>query len=189
VLVRLSAEKLTMPDGDKSVTLPAGQTTEIEIEVVALSNGRFPVQAEVLSPLGNRLTEPVELQARVNTLSGVGWVFTVGFVLALASWWYSHLRKRHKARRLDVVAALDRHPVRAGTARADADPAPGDAMELVTGRGERRATTIDADTDPFTDVTLVAADNQGDSHDNPGDEGPDTPVAEPSDDRGSVSDP
>lgn len=147
VVIRLTAEKLEMVGGELEVTLDPGHVNEIAVEVEARSNGVFPVVVEVFSPGGNPLTEPVELQARVNTLTGLGWVVTVGGVLVLLSWWYSHLRRQHRARRSEVMAASAlRHPVRFAA-----------SLQLITSRQGDTA-TIEARTDNVTDTTLVPAD-------------------------------
>lgn len=113
VLIRMTAEKLEMVGGDHLTVLEPGRSNEVEVEVEARSNGAFPVVVEVLTPFGNPLTEPVELQARVNTFTGLGWLITAAAALVLASWWYSHLRRRHRER---VASGLDaarrRHPGR-----------------------------------------------------------------------------
>src|SRR5690606_38564306 len=145
VRIRLTAEKLEMPDGDLEVTLEPG-VGEIDVPVEARSNGRFPVTAELFTPLGNRLTEPVELQARVNTLTGIGYVVTVGAGLVLASWWFAHYRRKRRERRADAAGnGGDR--TRALT-----------TAELSIESRRVESLTIDATTDASSDVTVQPVD-------------------------------
>ena len=84
---------------------------DVDIPVEARSNGVFPVLVEILTPAGNPVTQPVELTARVSTLTGLGRVFTFGAVLVLATWWFTYFRRRRAQRRADDIAqATGRHP-------------------------------------------------------------------------------
>ncbi|MEJ7801242.1 MAG: hypothetical protein WKF60_12015, partial [Ilumatobacter sp.] len=111
ILVHAESDKLQFPDGDVEFVLAPDQINSVDIEVVARSNGVFPVEVELLTPAGNALAEPVVLTARVSTLTGLGRVVTVGALLVLATWWFTYFRRRRSVRRAaGVEAALDRHP-------------------------------------------------------------------------------
>jgi hypothetical protein len=125
VVVRPRSPKLTFPDGDQEVELEASGNTEIELRVVARSNGTSSVEVELLTPsLGQAVAGPVVLTARVNALTGLGQVITGGAVLVLLSWWFGHLRRRRRER------------LARGTALREAEPAPEvspDAAEAIAG--------------------------------------------------------
>ena len=109
VLLRLSSPRLAFPDGDMEITLAADDVTVVEVPVQARSNGTSAVTVEILTPLAERpLIEPVRLTSRVNSLTGLGQLLTVGFVLILASWWLSSWRSKRRAR--DSVRAARAHP-------------------------------------------------------------------------------
>jgi hypothetical protein len=112
VFIRLTAEKLAVPGGDERAVLAPNGITETSVPVIARSNGVFPVTIEVLTPAGNPLGEPVEFTARVNNLTGLGRVITVGAALVLISWWFSYYRRR---RRSQVDLAAGRHPANGPT--------------------------------------------------------------------------
>ncbi|MEQ9161743.1 MAG: DUF6049 family protein, partial [Ilumatobacter fluminis] len=107
VVVRLTSDKLSVPGGDVTAVLAPGDVTDVVVPVETRSNGLFPVMVEVRTPVGNLLTEPVEMTARVTSLSGLGRVVTVGALLVLLSWWYSYFRRR---RAETMAAASSRHP-------------------------------------------------------------------------------
>jgi hypothetical protein len=105
VLVRVRSAKLTFENVDTPALIPAEQTATIAIPAEARSNGSFSVELTVHAPdLHHRLAGPVVFRADVTRLSGVSQVVTAGAIIALASWWYSHLRKTRAARR---AAATD----------------------------------------------------------------------------------
>jgi hypothetical protein len=110
VLIRLTAEKLVVPGGDLLVELAPNEINEIDVPVEARSNGEFPVIVELLTPANNALAS-VELQARVNALTGFGRAATFAAVLVLLSWWFTYFRKRRRTRRAaDVADSQGRHP-------------------------------------------------------------------------------
>jgi hypothetical protein len=111
VTVHVEAEKLNVLDPDLEVVLAPNAITDVPVPVSPRSNGVFPVVVELRTPAGNQLTDPVELTARVSTLTGLGRVFTVGALLVLASWWFSWFRRRHRAEQArSRAAAQERHP-------------------------------------------------------------------------------
>lgn len=117
VSVHAESDKLTFPEGDLEVVLAPNQINDVDIPVEARSNGVFPVEVEIRTPAGNPLTAPIELTARVSTLTGLGRLFTVGAVLVLATWWFTYFRRRRAQRRGDdITLATSRHPA---VARAD----------------------------------------------------------------------
>jgi uncharacterized membrane protein len=139
VVVRARSPKLTFPDGDKQVELAPSTNTEVELPVVARSNGTSSVEVELLTPsLEQTVDGPVVLTARVNALTGLGQVITGGAVLVLVSWWFGHIRRRrrirlnHAAQRPEPGPVLDVSPdaaealagSHAGTAAAGSVPEP-----------------------------------------------------------------
>ena len=111
VLVRLSSSKLSFPEGEKTVTLPSGTTTAVEIPVTARSNGRFPVYLTLLTADGSQtLGSTATFTARVNALAGLGQLVTGIGLLLLISWWAHHLRKQRRLRHAETDASAGRHP-------------------------------------------------------------------------------
>ncbi|MDA3019808.1 MAG: hypothetical protein O3B15_05865 [Actinomycetota bacterium] len=111
VRVHLTSSKLTLPQDDQVVTLPAGTTTLVEIPVTAKSNGRFPVTLQLLTPNGDvTVGAPATFSARVNALAGLGQLFTGIALLLLLSWWLHHLRREHRRRQFESFDSTERHP-------------------------------------------------------------------------------
>lgn len=111
VRVHLTSSKLTLPQDDQVVTLPAGTTTLVEIPVTAKSNGRFPVTLQLLTPSGDVTVGPLAtFSARVNALAGLGQLFTGIALLLLLSWWIHHLRREHRRRQFESFDTTGRHP-------------------------------------------------------------------------------
>jgi hypothetical protein len=111
VRVHLTSSKLTLPQDDQVVTLPAGTTTLVEIPVTAKSNGRFPVTLQLLTPNGEvTVGAPATFSARVNALAGLGQLFTGVALLLLLSWWIHHLRREHRRRQFESFDSTERHP-------------------------------------------------------------------------------
>jgi hypothetical protein len=112
VVVRARSPKLTFPDGDKTVVLEPSGNTEVEVPVIARSNGTSSVEVELLTPaFGQTVDRPVVLTARVNALTGLGQVITGGAVLVLVSWWFGHFRRRRRARLNGLARAEEAAPV------------------------------------------------------------------------------
>lgn len=101
VRIRLSSAKLTLPNDEQVLSLPAGTTTSVEIPVTAKSNGRFPVYLQLLTPAGDiPIGPPAVFTARVNALAGLGQLFSGIGLLLLLSWWIHHLRREHQRKQL-----------------------------------------------------------------------------------------
>jgi hypothetical protein len=107
LLVR--SPKLTVDEPRQEVTIPALSSLEVEIPVRARSQGTFTTEVDLLAPDGHRLGPPVVLKGRVSHLTGLSQVVTVGAVLVLASWWYTHLRRRRRARAV-AIGTVDTDP-------------------------------------------------------------------------------
>jgi Family of unknown function (DUF6049) len=99
IVVRARSPKLTFPDGDLEVELAPAANTEVELPVVARSNGTSSVEVELLTPAFDQTVDgPVILTSRVNALTGLGQVITGGALLVLVSWWFGHFRRRRRGR-------------------------------------------------------------------------------------------
>jgi hypothetical protein len=100
VRLLVSSDKLTIeePDSDQLVPLAAGQSVDVPVPVEALTNGEFPVDIEVVTPSNTdvQVTEPVQITARANALTGLGQLATGAFVLVLVTWWVQHFRSRRR---------------------------------------------------------------------------------------------
>ena len=118
VELHLESDKLTFPSNDIRVPLAPNQTTDVPIDIVARSNGVSPMTVLIRTPFGGQLTDPVLLTARVNNLTGLGRVVTVGLLLVLATWWLTYFKRRRRQRHVERVAdSVSRHPA---TVSADA---------------------------------------------------------------------
>ncbi|MFK8023036.1 MAG: hypothetical protein AB8G26_03645 [Ilumatobacter sp.] len=104
VVLRLQSTRLSFPDGDVALTLPANETVEVEIPIEVRSNGTSPLLVDVTTPLGDPLIEPVRFTSRVNALTGLAQVLTGALVLILLAWWFSNWRGRRRE------AAEQAHP-------------------------------------------------------------------------------
>ncbi|HWM19079.1 MAG TPA: hypothetical protein VNO51_05285 [Ilumatobacteraceae bacterium] len=137
--VRVSGpSRLAFPQPDTEVTLEPGVITDVTIPIEARSNGTSEVSVEVHTPSGSVIGEPIVLTARVNALSGLGQLLTGAALLVLATWWYSHFRRRRRVHRLrDSQPSRNGHP-----SNRAADAAPGPAEE------ETPSATDDASSSP-----------------------------------------
>jgi hypothetical protein len=130
VLIDVRSPKLTFPEADPLVSIPAGESVLVDVPVQARSNGTFTIEVDVLSPDRARLADPVILKARVTRLTGLSQVVTGASALVLVSWWYSHIR-RSRRRRHD---ARDPEPP-FGEARVAVSPDAAEAMVRATPTG------------------------------------------------------
>jgi hypothetical protein len=120
VEVHLESDKLTFPNNDLVADLPPNQTTEVPVDIVARSNGVSPMTVVLRTPFGGQLAEPVVLTARVNNLTGLGRVMTVGLLLVLATWWLTYFKRRRRQRHEQRVAeSVTRHPATVSAETAD----------------------------------------------------------------------
>jgi hypothetical protein len=97
--VRVRSPKLTTDEPTQQVDVAGLSSVEVEVPVEARSNGTFTIEVDILAPDGHRLGPPVVLKGRVSHVSGLSQVVTGGAALILASWWYTHLRRRRTERR------------------------------------------------------------------------------------------
>jgi Family of unknown function (DUF6049) len=96
--IRVRSPKLTTDEPTQQVDLPALSSVEVNVPVEARSRGTFTIEVDVLAPDGHRLGPPVVLKGRVSHVSGLAQVMTGGAAVVLASWWYTHLRRRRAER-------------------------------------------------------------------------------------------
>jgi hypothetical protein len=138
-----ASPRMEFPDGPQVVeVLPGGDPTLVTISVSARSNGTSSVVMALTTPSGGPLGQPVILTARVNSLTGLSQVLTGGALLVLATWWFTHLRQRHRERRGQpsrrerrlALATTEQVSPDAAEALADSPPAQNDEHD-----DERRA--------------------------------------------------
>ena len=131
VVLEPASAKLAFPEGAIDTILEPGLNI-VPIPVQTLANGTFPVTITALTPLGpSQIGETLTLTARANAVTGIGQVLTVGALLVLMSWWYSHLRSRRRAR---LAGETDDAPGDDTDADSDDDRVP-------TGRSDADAPT------------------------------------------------
>lgn len=104
VLIRLNSPRLLVPDEPLAMTLPPGMSS-VQVPVEARSNGSFDVEVEVLSPAGTPIVNNITIVAKAMTLSGFGRLIGFSLILALISWWVSHIRRQRQRR--TTVARLE----------------------------------------------------------------------------------
>ena len=107
VEVRLQAEKLEFPDGDRVRATLAPGDNRLEVEVRTRASGAFPLEVAVTSPDGGTLLGETRVQVRSTAVSGLGLVLSIGAGLFLAVWWARNLRS---GRRRKQLVSADRHP-------------------------------------------------------------------------------
>ncbi len=138
IVVHIESDRLSFPQNDLPVTVPANATIDVPVDVVARANGRFPVRIELNTPAGNLLAEPTVVSARVNNLTGLGRVVTVGLGLVLVTWWFSYFsRRRRAARTVGLAGASGRHPANGPhAASAASDDPDGAARQPLADSGD-----------------------------------------------------
>jgi hypothetical protein len=120
VEVHLQSDKLSFPANDLVVSLAPNATTEVPVDIVARSNGVSPMSVVIRTPFGGQLTDPVVLTARVNNLTGLGRVVTVGLLIVLATWWLTYFKRRRRQHHEQRVAeSVTRHPATVSAEPAD----------------------------------------------------------------------
>ena len=97
VQVKVVSSKLRFSKGVETVEIPANSSKELVVEVVALSNGLFPVEVRIFTADGlSQLGKKIEVSARVNALAGLGQIVTGVGLLLLATWWVAHIRRKYR---------------------------------------------------------------------------------------------
>lgn len=107
VRVRMSAgaAKMTFPNNDQIAELAPLTVTELEIPVVARSQGKIPIFVQILTPASATLLgTAIPGTARVNALSGLGNVATGVFILLVLVWWSRNWRRTRRLRATTVAA-------------------------------------------------------------------------------------
>ena len=106
VLVKVESQKLQFANPTAVVRVPASSSNGLTIDVVALSNGLFPVDVRIFTADGSsQLGKKIAVSARVNALAGLGQVFSGVALLLLLTWWAAHFRRKYRTR------ISDAHPV------------------------------------------------------------------------------
>ena len=97
VQVQVFSSKLQIKNEIATIQIPAKSSSELVVDVVALSNGLFPVEIRIFTADGlSQLGKKIEVSARVNALAGLGQVVTGVGLLLLATWWVAHIRRRYR---------------------------------------------------------------------------------------------
>jgi hypothetical protein len=110
VVVRLSAaaDKLTFPNGDQVAELTPNDVTDVDVPVIARTNGFFEVRVDILTPQGSAPIAATTFRANVNALTGLAQVLTGALLLILITWWVRNFRRGRRVRR--SLQALPTHP-------------------------------------------------------------------------------
>jgi hypothetical protein len=124
--LRVRSPKLRIDEPLQHVSLPALSSVEVEVPVEARSQGTFTIEVDVLAPDGLLVEPPVVLKGRVQDIGGLSRVVTAGAVLVLASWWFTHLRRRRRARLATTGPLLDAAPATPPDSRSLVTDRPGD---------------------------------------------------------------
>ena len=97
VQVRVISPKLSFTKSAAIIRVPANGSSELVVDVVALSNGLFPVEIRIFTADGlSQLGKKVEVSARVNAIAGLGQVVSVVALLLLVTWWVAHIRRKYR---------------------------------------------------------------------------------------------
>lgn len=97
VQVRVVSPKLSFTKSAAIIRVPANGSSELVVDVVALSNGLFPVEIRIFTADGlSQLGKKVEVSARVNAIAGLGQVVSGVALLLLVTWWVAHIRRRYR---------------------------------------------------------------------------------------------
>ncbi len=128
--VRVSGpSRLAFPQPETEVLLTPEAITDVTIPIEARSNGTSEVTVEVLTPSGSVIGEPIVLTARVNALSGLGQLLTGAALLVLATWWFSHFRRKRRQRH--SAPARNDHPSKGAPRRGPETVEPVETVETV----------------------------------------------------------
>ena len=97
VQVQVVSSKLRFKNESATIQIPANGSNELVVDVVALSNGLFPVEVKIFTADGlSQIGKKIEVSARVNALAGLGQVVTGVGLLLLATWWVAHIRRKYR---------------------------------------------------------------------------------------------
>lgn len=97
VQVQVVSSKLRFKNEIATIQIPANGSNELVVDVVALSNGLFPVEVKIFTADGlSQLGKKIEVSARVNALAGLGQIVTGVGLLLLATWWVAHIRRKYR---------------------------------------------------------------------------------------------
>ncbi len=97
VQVKVVSSKLRFSNDVSIIEIPADGSNELVIDVVALSNGLFPVEVRIFTADGlSQLGRKIEVSARVNALAGLGQIVTGVGLLLLTTWWVAHVRRKYR---------------------------------------------------------------------------------------------
>lgn len=97
VQVRVVSPKLRFTKSAAIIRVPANGSSELVVDVVALSNGLFPVEIRIFTADGlSQLGKKIEVSARVNAIAGLGQVVSGVALLLLVTWWVAHIRRRYR---------------------------------------------------------------------------------------------
>lgn len=106
IQVKVESPKLKLDRSVAVIEVPANSGNELVINVVALSNGLFPVDVRIFTADGSsQLGKKIEVSARVNAIAGMGQVVSGVALLLLLTWWAAHFRRKYRTR------VSDEHPV------------------------------------------------------------------------------
>ena len=97
VQVRVVSPKLRFTKSAAIIRVPANGSSELVIDVVALSNGLFPVEIRIFTADGlSQLGKKIQVSARVNAIAGLGQVVSGVALLLLMTWWVAHIRRKYR---------------------------------------------------------------------------------------------
>jgi hypothetical protein len=97
VQVKVESPKLKLDRSVAVIEVPANSSNELVINVVALSNGLFPVDVRIYTADGSsQLGKKIEVSARVNAIAGLGQVVSGVALLILLTWWAAHFKRKYR---------------------------------------------------------------------------------------------
>jgi hypothetical protein len=97
IQVKVESPKLKLDRSAAVIEVPANSANELVINVVALSNGLFPVDLRIFTADGSsQLGKKIEVSARVNAIAGMGQVVSGVALLLLLTWWAAHFRRKYR---------------------------------------------------------------------------------------------
>jgi hypothetical protein len=122
VALEFRSAKLEFPEGPRrTVVLPPGGPTQVDVAVRARASGAFRLDLDVRSPDGSLPVARNEITVRSTAISGLGLLLSIAAGTFLAVWWALHFRKARRNRLLVSTAhpALRHHrAVSTGTTTA-----------------------------------------------------------------------